>query len=105
LVRRLAGKGVCPELDADYGFRKSLDSGRRGSSRLPGSKLDYPRGFRALRQAFPLLHRLEDRRQLRQLLELMRTEGARKTQKHLEEQARRDRASGLLGSNLVSPPD
>ncbi|MBN1837781.1 MAG: hypothetical protein JW820_18130 [Spirochaetales bacterium] len=105
LVRRLAGKGVCPDLDADYGYRKSLDSGRRGSSRLPGSKVDYARGFRALRQSFPVLRRLDDRRQLQQLLELVRTEGPRRAREFLEQQASRDRASGLLGPGLLPPSD
>jgi len=103
VVRRLAGKGVCPKLDADYGFRKSLESGRRGSSRLPGSKLDFSRGFGALREAFPVLRRLEDRRQLQELVELLRAAGARKTGRLLEEQALRDRSSALPRRNLIPP--
>ena len=69
LVRRLAGRGVCPALDAEYRWRRSLDSGTRGSSRLPGFKLDWRQGFRELARLYPGLQRLEDRREFARLLE------------------------------------
>ncbi len=75
IVRRLAGRGVCPAIDADYRYRRSLASGRRGSSRLPGFKLDYVRGFQALKSLYPALKRLEDRQEFARLVEQARASG------------------------------
>jgi hypothetical protein len=61
LVRRLAGRGLCPELDHEYARLKSLESGTRGSSRTASLKLDARSGFLALKQTFPSLARLEDK--------------------------------------------
>jgi hypothetical protein len=77
IVRRLAGRGVCPAIDRDYRYRRSLASGRWGSSRLPGFKLDYGRGFQALKSLYPGLKRLEDRRELARLVEQVRSSGRR----------------------------
>jgi len=84
LVRRLAGKRICPELDRDLRFRKSLQSGRCGSSRLPRFKLDLKRGFSALKALYPALHRLEDKRELAGLIELVRSAGRGAAQKAIE---------------------
>lgn len=70
LVRRLAGKGICAELDREYERLKSLDSGLQGSSRTPGFKINVSWGFRALKQEFPALGRLEDKEGFKQLSEL-----------------------------------
>jgi hypothetical protein len=62
LVKRLAGKGVSAELDAEYKRLKSLESGPRGSSRFTALKIDSAWGFLALKGEFPALGRLEDRK-------------------------------------------
>lgn len=67
LVRRLAGTGVCPELDREYRWLRSLESGMRGSSRTPRMKLDTAKGFRMLKTDYPVLARLEDRQAFREL--------------------------------------
>jgi hypothetical protein len=84
VVRRLAGKRVSAELDRDLRYRKSLASGRHGSSRLPRFKLDLRRGFGALKRLYPVLQRLEDNRQLAALVELIRSEPRGAAQKALE---------------------
>ncbi len=62
LVKRLAGKGVSAELDAEYRRLASLESGPRGSSRFTAMKIDPAWGFLALKGEFPALGRLEDRK-------------------------------------------
>jgi hypothetical protein len=95
VVRRLAGRGVSPELDRDLRYRKSLASGRHGSSRLPRLKLDLRRGFGALKSLYPVLQRLEDKRELASLVELVRSESRGAAQRSLE---------GLLRGASASPP-
>jgi hypothetical protein len=84
LVRKLAGKGICPALDEDYRFRKSLESGRRGSSRLPSFKLDIRRGFQELKTLYPVLKRLEDKGEFQQLVDLVSSSGRRRSQQLIE---------------------
>ena len=84
LVRKLAGKGICPALDEDYRFRKSLESGRRGSSRLPSFKLDIRRGFQELKSLYPALKRLENKEEFRQLVELVGGSGRKRSQRLVE---------------------
>ena len=43
VVRRIAGRGVSPEIDREYRRLRSLESGTRGSSRTASMKLE-PRG-------------------------------------------------------------
>jgi hypothetical protein len=80
LARRLAGKGVCPALDDYYEHLKSLESGRRGSSRLPGFRLRTGRALAELKAVFPYLGRLEDRREFIRCIELVRRAGRRAPQ-------------------------
>jgi hypothetical protein len=95
LVRRLAGRGLIPGLDRDYRYRKSLRSGRGGSSRTPSFKLDTAGGFRLLKEQLPGLAVLEDRSHLGAL-----REGAlRLSKRDLIRQA-----SGLLESSPFQPP-
>jgi hypothetical protein len=84
VVRKLAGKGICPALDDDYYFRKSLESGRRGSSRLPSFKLDFRRGFQELKTLYPALKRLEDKGEFQQLIDLVSSSSRKRSQRLLE---------------------
>jgi hypothetical protein len=72
VVRRLAGRRVCPALDREYRYRRSLESGRAGSTRLPGFKLDTRLGFAELKSLYPGLKRIEDKAELAALAELAR---------------------------------
>jgi len=77
VVRRLAGRGISERLDAEYRFRRSLASGRRGSSRVPSQKLDFAECYRELRGQYPALGRLEDDRELRRVLDTVTGSGRR----------------------------
>ncbi len=70
VVRRLAGRKVCPALDREYRYRRSLESGRTGSTRLPGFKLDTLRGFAELKNLYPALKRIENKQELAALAEM-----------------------------------
>jgi hypothetical protein len=83
-VRRLAGKGICPALDEDYRFRKSLESGRRGSSRLPSFKIDVSRGYQEIKQLYPALMVLENKQEFQKLVDLVRLRGRKRSQKAIE---------------------
>jgi hypothetical protein len=83
-VRRLAGKRICPALDEDYRFRKSLESGRRGSSRLPSFKIDVNRGYQEIKQLYPALMVLENRQEFQKLVDLVRSGGRKRSQKAIE---------------------
>jgi hypothetical protein len=68
VVRRIAGRGVSGELDREYRHLRSLESGMRGSSRTASMKLDTAWGYRVLRQEFPFLARLADKKRFEQLV-------------------------------------
>ncbi len=99
LVRRLAGKGVCPELDKEYRRLKSLESGKQGSSRTPSLRMDPVWGFKALKDEFPALARLEDKKGFKELENLAAKGNARDSSR---------RVSALLqgdAGRIVSLPD
>ena len=87
-VRRLAGKGIFPALDEDYHFRKSLESGRRGSSRLPSFKIDVKRGYQEIKRMYPALTALENRQEFQKLVDTVRSRGRRRSQKLIENMIR-----------------
>lgn len=90
LVRKLAGKGIFAALDEDYRYRKRLESGRRGSSRLPSFKIDIKRGFQEIKTLYPALVCLEDPAAFRRVLALVTGSTRKKAQKHLENMIRHD---------------
>ena len=96
LVKRIAGRGVSAEVDAEYARLKSLESGMRGSSRLASMKIDAVSGFRTLRQSYPFLSRLEDKEKFRELAEIVRESGQGTALKRIASlvQGDRDRGSG-----------
>jgi len=77
VTRRLAGKGLCEELDEQYRHLKSLESGIRGSSRLPSFKLDIAGGFGALKRKFPVMRYIENKTDFTRLVTMV-GEGRRK---------------------------
>jgi len=83
-VRRLAGKRICPALDEDYHFRKSLESGLRGSSRLPSFKIDVSRGYQEIKKLYPALMVLENRQEFQKLVDLVRSRGRKRSQRAIE---------------------
>ena len=74
-VRRLAGRKVCPALDREYRYRRSLESGRTGNTRLPGFKLDALHCFAELKNLYPGLRRIEDKQELAALAEIAHGRG------------------------------
>ncbi len=90
LVKRIAGRGVSVEVDAEYTRLKSLESGPRGSSRLASMKLDAVGGFRVLRQGYPFLSRLEDKERFRELAQIVRTSGQGAAQRRIAALVRED---------------
>jgi hypothetical protein len=108
LVKRIAGRGVSAEIDREYRRLRSLESGIRGSSRLASMKIDAVGGFRALRQDFPFLARLEDKESFRQLVRIVRAGGIGASEKRIaglieeDRTARRDPA-GFIGISRTSP--
>ena len=68
LVRRIAGRGVSPEIDSEYRHLRSLESGTRGSSRTASMKLDAAWGFRVLKKDFPFVARLADKKRFEELV-------------------------------------
>ncbi|MGA2640576.1 MAG: hypothetical protein ABSG21_06695, partial [Spirochaetia bacterium] len=98
VVRRIAGRGVSSELDREYAHLRSLESGMRGSSRTASMKLDTAWGYRVLRQAFPFLSRLADKRRFEALVNEIRT-GKGSAERRVEALMSREQAQG----NLLAP--
>jgi hypothetical protein len=92
ITRGLAGKGVCPELDKEYDYLKSIKSGTRGDSRFPSLKLRMPKGFLYLKNRYPLLKKVDNKREFKQLVRIVRMRGRkaliRKLEKELVEESR-----------------
>lgn len=81
VARSLAGSGVAPELDREVAHLKSLESGLRGSSLRPRSKLNAARAFRTLKRHFPALKQIDDRERFVWLLEFYQKHGRRRTER------------------------
>src|SRR5271157_543000 len=95
VVRRIAGRGVSGELDREYRHLRSLESGIRGSSRAASMKLDTSWGYRVLRQEFPFLARLADKRRFEALVDEIQT-GRGSAERRVEAHIANDQAPGRL---------
>jgi len=99
VVRRIAGRGVSREVDRQYRWLRSLESGIRGSSRTASMKLDTAWGYRVLRQEFPFLARLSDKMKFVELAERIRVAGGsaeRRVDRMIEgERGEGERVEGL----------
>ncbi|HTP57861.1 MAG TPA: hypothetical protein VMM82_03025, partial [Spirochaetia bacterium] len=80
VVRRVAGRGLSPEIDREYRRLRSLESGIRGSSRTPSFKLDPSWGSWVLRRDFPFLGRLSDKKGFQELARVVRSGSLRAAQ-------------------------
>jgi hypothetical protein len=98
VVRRIAGKGVSGELDREYRHLRSLESGMRGSSRTASMKIDTAWGFRVVRQEFPFLARLADKKRFEELVSEIRN-GSGSAERRVEALMASDQGRG----NLPSP--
>jgi len=98
VVRRIAGRGVSPEIDRQYQWLRSLESGIRGSSRAASMKLDAAWGYRVLRQEYPFLSRLSDKLKFVELVEQIRSAGA-------SADRRVDRMMGAEREKRLSSPE
>ena len=76
VVRRIAGKGVSPLIDAEYRRLRSIESGPRGNSRMTSMKMDAVWGYRVLRQEFPALARLSDKKAFKELVDMAHSQSA-----------------------------
>ena len=81
LARRLAGRGVSPELDAELEYIKDIRSGIHGSSRWPSLRLNAEKAFRILKTHYPALWVLEDKGEFRKLLDVVSRKNRKKAQK------------------------
>ncbi len=95
VVRRIAGRGVSGELDREYRHLRSLESGIRGSSRAASMKLDTAWGYRVLRQEFPFLARLADKRRFEELVGEIQT-GKGSAERRVETLMAQEPAQGSL---------
>lgn len=84
VVRRIAGRGVSPEIDREYRHLRSLESGLRGSSRTASMKLDTAWGYRVLKQDFPFTARLGDKRKFEALVSEIQS-GRGRAERRVEE--------------------
>ncbi len=96
VVRHLAGRKVCPALDREYRYRRSLESGRTGSTRLPGFKLDTLRGFAELKNLYPGLRRIENKQELAALAEMAYSTGRLGAVNRLLEMMQKDKPTPPL---------
>ncbi len=69
VTRNIAGTGLLPALDAELDRLRSLESGRAGSALFPRSRLDTRRWFPRLKERFPQVAVLENRKVFPHLLD------------------------------------
>ncbi len=100
VVRRLAGRGVSPAIDREYRRLRSLESGMRGSSRTASMKLDTVWGYGVLRQGFPFLTRLSDKKRFAELVRTIRT-GIGTAERRIEVLIQRDQSSALPRARAI----
>jgi hypothetical protein len=100
VVRRIAGRGVSAEIDQEYRRLRSLESGIRGSSRAASMKLDAATGYRVLRQEFPFLVRLADKRRFVELVsEIQKGRGS--AERRVEALIEAEQGPGTPGSGKM----
>jgi hypothetical protein len=73
IVRRIAGKGISPVLDTEYRRLRAIESGPRGNSRVTSMRIDSGWGYRVLKQEFPALARLSDKKGFQELVKIARS--------------------------------
>jgi len=100
VVKRIAGRGVSRDIDEEYRRLRSIESGIRGSSRTASMKLDAVWGYRVLRQDYPFLTRLADKRKFLELVDLVMREGARAERRVAALIERDETATGLQSPAL-----
>jgi hypothetical protein len=90
VVRRIAGRNVSSSLDREYRRLRSLESGRRGTSRTPSMKLDAAWGYRVLRQEFPFLARLADKGRFKELVDIVTAGSTAASERRIESLIEKD---------------
>jgi len=94
VVRRIAGRGVSREIDRQYHWLRSLESGVRGSSRTASMKLDTAWAYRVLKQEVPFLGRLSDKMKFVELAEQIRVAGGT-AERRVDRMIEREGAPGI----------
>jgi len=87
-IKSIAGKGISRELDREYGYLKSLKSGNRGSSRIPGLKIDTEKGYRIVKRDIPYLAFLENKDDFLKLTQNIQGQALKETYKYILKQIR-----------------
>ena len=105
VVRRIAGRGISAEIDREYRHLRSLESGRRGSSRTASMKLDAAWGYRVLRQEFPFLARLSDKQRFVELASEIQRRGRALAERRVQALMEAERRSGNLPAGEPTPPE
>jgi hypothetical protein len=109
ITRRLAGKGICPELDDELARLSRMDSGPKGSALFPRSKLNTRIGFRNLKRKYPTLSLLDNKKDFQRLIEEAKDGNSSTLRKLIEDKLfqipkSEKRTPGLLDSNEVEDP-
>lgn len=86
ITRKLAGKGVCPELDRQYRYLKGMESGAKGDSLFPSLKMGMKKGFTSLAAVYPQLKKLDDKEEFKKLLRHISRGEKKVIQKQLEQE-------------------
>ena len=102
IVRRCANRGFATELDQEYRRLAPGGGDHRTGTRAPSLRLDHRRLFPALRRAYPVLRRIEDRTELKRLMEHCRTYGEGATRRLIEMELAALASSALPGSGEAS---
>jgi hypothetical protein len=89
IARKLAGKGVCPELDKEYYYLRSIESGSKGDSMFPSLRLRTGRAFGFLKNRFPLLSQIENKREFKRLVDQVVSRGRKRVEIDFEKRLRR----------------
>lgn len=86
ITRKLAGKGVCPELDRQYTYLKGMESGTKGDSLFPSLKVGMRKGFASLAAAYPQLKKVEEKEEFTKLIRRISRGEKKAVQKQLEQE-------------------
>jgi hypothetical protein len=105
VVRRIAGRRVSAEIDAEYRRLRGLESGIRGNSRTTSMKLDAAWGYRVLRQDYPFVGRLSDKKRFEELVRIVQTGGAGASERRVAALIEQDQEdASLLSPSLTMDP-
>ena len=105
VVRRIAGRRVSAHIDTEYRRLRSLESGIRGNSRTTSMKLDAAWGYRVLRQDYPFVGRLSDKKRFEELVRIVQSGGTGTSERRIAALIEQDQEEApLLSPSLMKDP-